>query len=52
MLDILTRSDVRKKFHITVDTAVENAIAVHVGEGKTIKFAEVGSDFLSIVETN
>ena len=37
-------SNVREKFCITVDTTVENAIIVHVEEGKTIKFVEVGSD--------
>ena len=42
MLNILAWSDIIKNFRITVDTAAENAIVVHVGEGKTIKFVEVG----------
>ena len=43
MLNIIARSDIRKKFRITVDMAVENSIIVYMGEGKMIKFVEVGS---------
>ena len=31
----------RKRFRITVDTAKESAINMHIGEGKVIKFMEV-----------
>ena len=43
MLNILTKSDVRKKFCITVDATVEKANIIDVGEGKLIKLVEVGS---------
>ena len=43
MINILAGSDARKRFRITVDTVKENAISVHIREGKVIKFAEVES---------
>ena len=46
MLNIPAWSDVRQKFCIIVDTAVENAIVVHVREEKTLKFVEVGLVFI------
>ena len=41
MLNILSFRDVRKRFRVTVDTSVENAICVHVEGGKVLKFVEV-----------
>ena len=43
MLNILAWSDVRKKFCIVVDIAVENAIVVYEGEEKLVKFVQVRS---------
>ena len=43
MLNILSFKDVRKRFRITVDTSVENAICVHMDDGKVMKFNEVES---------
>jgi len=51
MLNILAWSYVRKKFRITVDTAVKNAIIVHVGEGGNQIYGS-GIGFLSIIESN
>ena len=43
MLNILSFKDVRKRFKVTVYTSVENAICVHIDDGKVLKFAEVES---------
>ena len=43
MLNILSFRDVRKRFRVTVDTSIENAICVHVDGGKVLKFVEVES---------
>ena len=42
-LNILSFKDIRKRFRITVDTSVENAICVHMDDGKVLKFKEVES---------
>jgi hypothetical protein len=42
MVNILAWSDVRKHFRITANTPRENTIVVHLEEGKTIKFKEIG----------
>lgn len=48
MVNILTWADVRKHFRITADTAEENAIHVHVDDGKIIKFEKrSGQDYIS-----
>ena len=43
MLNILSFKDVRKRFKVTVDTSIENAICVHTDDGKVLKFVEVES---------
>ena len=43
MVNILPLSDVRKRFRITIDTALEAAILIHLDDGSIIKFEEVGS---------
>ena len=43
MVNILSFSDVRKLFRITMDTDVENTINAHVGEWKLMKFKELES---------
>lgn len=43
LLNILSFKDVRKRFRITVDTAVENVICVHISEEKVLKFVEVSN---------
>ena len=43
MVNILSWSDVRKRFRITADTSLEPAIQVHLGNGEHIKFREFKS---------
>jgi len=43
MINILSWSEVRKKFRITADTAVSNTVKVHIDGEKTLTFKEVGS---------
>ena len=43
MLNILSFKDVRKHFRITIDTAVENCINVHLMDGTVLRFEEVES---------
>ena len=43
MLNILSFKDVRNKFRITVDTAIENTINVHISQDKVLRFEEVES---------
>ena len=43
MLNILYFKDVRKNFRITIDTAVENCINVHLMDGTVLRFEEVES---------
>ena len=43
MLNILSFKDVRNKFRITVDTAIENTINVHISQNKVLRFEEVES---------
>ena len=42
-LNILSFKDVRQRFRVTVDTAVESAMCVHMDNGKILKFVEVES---------
>ena len=42
MLSILSWSDIREKFRITVDMNVESTSVVILGEGMKIKCVEVG----------
>ena len=42
-LNILAWSDVRRKFRITADTGVENAIIVYLNDNETMTFREVES---------
>ena len=56
MLNILSFKDVRKRFKVIVDISVENAICVHIDDGKVLKFAEVESGLYLLknikIETN
>ena len=52
MLNILSFKDVRKRFRVTVDTSVENAICVHMDDGKVMKFNEVESGLYLLSNCN
>ena len=43
LLNILSLSNIRAKFRITIDTAVASCIMVHIGDGKILRFEEVNS---------
>ena len=43
-MNILAFSDVRKRFRVTMDTDVENAISVHISKDKVIRFVEVRNE--------
>jgi len=45
MLSMLTFKDARKRFRITVDTAVEVAICVHLDDEKILKFKVLSGKF-------
>ena len=40
-MNIISFSDMRKRFRITVDTSKEAAILVHIGNEKVMKFLEI-----------
>ena len=50
-LNILSFTDARQRFRVTVDTAVESAVCVLVDDGKVLKFVEVESG-LYLLKTN
>ena len=51
-VNILSFKDVRKRFRVTVDTAVKNAIRVHLDDGKVMKFKEVESGLYLLSSSN
>ena len=52
MLNILSFKEVRKRFRITVDTAVESTINVHIDELTVLKFEEVESGLYLLRKNN
>ena len=52
MLNILAFSDVRKCFRVTMDTAIENVIHVHLDDDRVLKFTEVDSGLYLLRNTN
>ena len=52
MLNILSFKNVRKRFRVTIDTLVENAIYVHMDDGGILKFKEVESRLYFISSSN
>lgn len=44
--------DVREGFRITVDTSVENAIFIHLGDGSVMNFKEVASGLYLLCSSN
>ena len=40
LMNMFSFQDVRKRFRVTMDTGEENAIIVHLDEGKVVKFLE------------
>ena len=41
LMNISDFNNVREKFKITVDTAIENTISVHIPENRILKFKEM-----------
>ena len=51
MLNILSFAEVKNKYRLTIDTAVDNSIRVHMDDDKTLHFEELESG-LYILKTN
>ena len=52
MLNILSLKDERKRFRVTIDMLVENAICVHMDDGGILKFKEVESGIYFLSSSN
>ena len=51
-VNILSFKDVRKRFRVTVDTDIENAVYIHLDNGSVTKFKEVESGIYLLSSSN
>ena len=52
LMNISSFKDVRKKFRVTLDTGKENAILVHVGDGKVMNSRRPITDLVKSIGRN